>query len=389
MAIRRRKRIKTVNENIAFNVPFVPDVSRDYVLSSLNSRHLSGDGPFTKQVEKGISSISAGSTAILVTSCTHALELACQSLNLKQGDEVILPSYNFTSAAIAVLSAGGTPVFADIHANTKNLNEELLSDCLTVKTRAIVPVHYAGVGAEMNAIMAFANENELAVIEDNAHGLGGSFKGKKLGSFGSMSTLSFHETKNIQCGEGGAIEVNDESLVERLEIMREKGTDRSKFFRGQVAKYQWTDIGSSWLPSDILAALLLGQVEMFDSIQESRHHTWNSYNDALSKWASDEGFELPFIPDGEVHTAHMFYMVSPSLEVRTRFISHMSNLGISTPFHYQSLHSSKAGKVYGRSATTMEVSDRMSDCLVRLPLWVGLSDAQISRVITAVLDFKS
>ena len=204
-----------------------------------------------------------------------------------------------------------------------------------------------------------------------------------------MSTLSFHETKNIQCGEGGALEVNDESLVERLEIMREKGTDRSKFFRGQVAKYQWTDIGSSWLPSDILAAILLGQVEMFDSIQESRHRTWNSYNDALSKWASNEGFELPFVPEGELHTAHMFYMVSPSLEVRTRFISHMSNLGISTPFHYQSLHSSKAGKIYGRSATSMEVSDRMSDCLVRLPLWVGLSDTQVSRVISAVLDFKS
>jgi dTDP-4-amino-4,6-dideoxygalactose transaminase len=377
-----------VEVSIPFNRPFVPQNSSEYVLKSLGSAHLSGDGPYTKIASQNLSKISSESRVLLTTSCTHALELACLALQLDAGDEVIIPSYNFTSAAIAILSAGAVPVFVDVRDDTKNLDENLLEIALSSRTRAIIPVHYAGVGAEMSVIMNFAQKNGLSVIEDNAHGLGGTYQGKKLGSFGAMSTLSFHETKNLQCGEGGALEINTESLLERIEVMREKGTNRSKFFRGQVDKYQWTDIGSSWLPSDILAALLVGQTEKFEFIQKERHAIWQSYQSALIDWSRSNGFELPFIPPGESHTAHMFYMVSPDLETRTQFIEHMRSRSISTPFHYQSLHSSTAGQRYGRQATEMPISDKLSDQLVRLPMWIGLEKMQIDYIVESITSFR-
>lgn len=373
---------------IPFNRPFVPQNSAEYVLKSLGSSHLSGDGPYTKIASENISKISSESRVLLTTSCTHALELACLALQLDPGDEVIIPSYNFTSAAIAILSAGAVPVFVDVRDDTKNIDENLLEIAVSSRTRAIIPVHYAGVGAEMNVIMNFAQKNGLRVIEDNAHGLGGTYQGKKLGSFGAMSTLSFHETKNLQCGEGGALEINTESLLERIEVMREKGTNRSKFFRGQVDKYQWTDIGSSWLPSDILAALLVGQTEKFEFIQNERHAIWHTYQSALTDWSRTSGFELPFIPPGESHTAHMFYMVSPDLQSRTQFIEHMRLRNISTPFHYQSLHSSTAGQRYGRQATEMPISDKLSDRLVRLPMWIGLETKQIDYIVESITSFR-
>ena len=374
--------------SIPFNKPFVPSVSMEMVTKSLQSSHLSGDGPYTKLAQESLNLIQLSGRAILTTSCTHSLELALLGLRFNAGDEVIIPSYNFTSAAIAVLSAGAVPVFVDVRNDTKNLDENLLEQALSPKTKAIIPVHYAGVGAEMNVIMNFSQKNGLRVIEDNAHGLGGTHQGKKLGSFGAMSTLSFHETKNIQCGEGGALIVNDNSLVERLEIMREKGTDRSKFFRGQVAKYQWTDVGSSWLPSDILAALLLGQIEEFEFIQNARGEIWHQYESGLSEWAKNSGFELPFTPTGETQTFHMYYLVAPDLETRTQFIEFMSAKGISTPFHYQSLHSSIAGKKFGRQATEMPISDKLSDRLVRLPMWVGLDKSQIDYTVESISSFR-
>jgi dTDP-4-amino-4,6-dideoxygalactose transaminase len=373
---------------IPFNLPYVPSRSKFLVDEALASGHHSGDGPFSKEAQRYIASITSAKQVLLTTSCTHALELAIELMNIGSGDEVIMPSFNFTSAAIATIRSGATPVFVDIDIDTMNMLPEEFEAAISPRTKAVIPVHYAGVSCDLDLITEICKEKKITLIEDNAHGLGGRFRNRRLGTFGELSTLSFHETKNIHCGEGGAICLNNEELLNQAEILREKGTDRSKFFRGHVDKYQWVGKGSSWLPSDILSALLLGQLEEFNEIQRVRHSIWNRYHARLHEWASELGFIQPLIPDYSKHTAHLYYLMSPNLEVRTNFIAHMRKNGIVTPFHYQALHCSPAGVRYGKSFGSLQNSLAASNRLVRLPMYYGLSEMDLERIISAATSFK-
>ncbi|WP_433014260.1 dTDP-4-amino-4,6-dideoxygalactose transaminase [Kribbella sp. CA-294648] len=360
-----------------------------YVNQSFTSAAVTGDGPFTVRATELITKLTGGLASLLTTSCTHALELTALLLDLEPGDEVILPSFTFVSTANAYVLRGAVPVFVDIRPDTLNLDETQLEAAVTERTKAIVVVHYGGVAAAMDEVLAVAAKYGLAVVEDNAHGLGGTYRGRPLGSFGLMATQSFHGTKNVHCGEGGALVLNDAGLVARAEVIREKGTNRSQFFRGQVDKYSWVDIGSSYLPADPLAAFLTAQLEQFDRIQQPRHTIWDRYDEELAGWAASRGVGVPTVPAECVHTAHLYYLVMPAPADQQGLIAHLRELNISAPFHYVPLHSSPAGERYGRVAPGgCEVTEQVSSRLVRLPLFSQLTEDEQTRVIDGVLSYN-
>ena len=372
-------------KSIPFNSPYSPPNSIVNMKLAMESNHLSGDGDFTHLCSRRLEKILSMKHALLTTSCTHALELVALLLKIQPGDEVILPSFTFVSTANAFVLRGARPVFAEIRDDTFNIDERLLEDLITPRTKAVVVVHYAGVACQMDAIMEICNRLGVPVIEDNAHGFGGSFQGSPLGSFGIASTLSFHETKNIQCGEGGALLVNDPDLNEMAEIIREKGTNRSRFFRGQVDKYTWVEVGSSYLPSELLAAYLLGQLESMDEIQKRRMEIWNSYKYQTRNWAAESNFCFQQVPDDSQHPAHLFALLAPDLNTRSAFISHMADNTVKVVFHYVPLHSSPMGASFGKR--DLPITDSISERLVRLPLYPGMTESQVSRVIDAVTSF--
>ncbi len=374
---------------IAFNRPYSVGTEAAYMQRAIQDGPLSGDGPFTSRATALLMKIVGSSAALLTTSCTHALDLSAILLELHSGDEIIMPSFTFCSTANAYVLRGATPVFVDCRPDTLNIDERLIEAAITERTKAIVVVHYAGVGCEMDVIMAIAAKHGLVVIEDNAHGLGGKYRGRALGSIGAMATQSFHETKNIQCGEGGALMFNDPSYVERAEVIREKGTNRTQFFRGMVDKYRWIDVGSSFLPSDLLAAFLTAQLEAFEDIQARRHAVWAAYDRHLAQWAHDQAVVRPHIPDWCEHPAHLYYLLLPDLENRQRLMKHLSDLGIYAPFHYQPLHNAPAGLQYGRAAGGgCSVTEDVADRLIRLPLFAGLTEGELDRVIEGVLSYR-
>ena len=373
---------------IPFNRACVTGRELSYVTEAIETGPLSGDGPFTARCHRLLEEITGSKKALLTTSCTHALEMAALLVELEPGDEVICPAFTFVSSVNAFALRGARPVFVDIRPDTLNIDERLIEAAITPRTRAIVVVHYAGVACEMDAIAAIASRHGLTVIEDNAHGLFAHYRGKPLGSSAPISTLSFHETKNVTCGEGGALLINDARLIERAEIIREKGTNRSRFFRGQVDKYTWVDVGSSYLPSDLLAAFLLAQLESRDAIQGRRHAIWRCYQAGLAEWAASNGVRLPVAPDHTAHPAHLFYLLLPSLEARTALIEQMKAQHILLVFHYQPLHLSEMGQRFGGKAGQCPVTEDVANRLVRLPLYYQLTDSDQSRVIEGIKKFS-
>ena len=373
--------------SVPFNRLCTVGMEFDYVRQAINQMHTAGDGPFSRKCQEILQNEAGARKALLTTSCTHALEMAALLLNLEPGDEVILPSFTFVSTANAFALRGARPVFVDVRPDTLNLDENLIEKAIGPRTKAIVVVHYAGVGCEMDAIMLLAEKHGLAVVEDNAHGLFGRYRGRPLGSFGCLSSLSFHETKNCTCGEGGALLINSPQLEERAEIIREKGTNRSRFFRGQVDKYTWVDIGSSYLPSDILAAFLFAQLEGREGIQTRRRAIWERYYAQLSAWAQQRGVGLPVVPSHCDQAYHMFYLLLPSLQQRDALISHLLQRGIAAVFHYQPLHVSEMGTKFGGRPGDCPVTESVSDRLVRLPFYNELDTKAQDQVIDAIHGF--
>lgn len=374
--------------SIPFNRPCVVGPCADYVQQALASSSHAGDGAFTKRAQALLENWLGAPKVLLTTSCTHALEMAGLLLNLAPGDEVIVPSFTFVSTANAFALRGARIVFADVREDTLNLDERALSALITSRTRAIVPVHYAGVGCAMPELLEVARQHGLTVVEDNAHGLFGRRGGQALGSFGALATQSFHETKNFSCGEGGALVINDPALIERAEIIREKGTNRSRFFRGQVDKYTWVDLGSSYLLSDLLAAVLLAQLEQREAIQARRQQLWQNYATQLAGWAAAHGARLPVVPADCEHPAHLFYLLMPSLASRQALIQHLRASGIQAVFHYLPLHLSEFGRRQGGCPGECPVAEAVSDTLLRLPLYAALTDDEQARVIAAVHAFR-
>lgn len=357
---------------IPFNKPYMTGRELWYIAQAHAQGHLSGDGQFTRRCHAWLEQHTGAAGALLTHSCTGALEMAALLLDLRPGDEVIMPSYTFVSTANAFVLRGAVPVFVDIREDTLNLDERLIEAAITSRTRAICVVHYAGVACEMDAILAVAARHGLRVIEDAAQGIYSKYKGRALGGIGDFGALSFHETKNLIAGEGGALLSRDASHASRAEILREKGTNRSQFFRGQIDKYTWVDTGSSYLPSELVAAFLLAQTEEGDSITARRLSAWSAYHDWAERHELTGVLRRPIVPANCEHNAHMYYVLLPSLEKRTRFISRMNEAGIGAVFHYVPLHSSPAGRRYGRVHGDMFITERVSDRLVRLPLWIGV-----------------
>ena len=374
--------------NIPFNRASMAGPELEYIRQAVESGHISGDGPFTKRCHRLLEETADVKKALLTTSCTHALEMAALLLDFGAGDEVIVPSFTFVSTPNAFVLRGAKPVFVDIRSDTLNLDERALEAKIGPRTKAICLVHYAGIACEMNAIMELANAHRIPVVEDNAHGLFGRYRGRPLGSFGAMATLSFHETKNLSCGEGGALLIQDQRLTARAEIIREKGTNRSRFFRGEVDKYGWVDVGSSYLPSDVLAAFLFAQLEARAQIQVRRQAIWEGYATRLGPWAAKHGIGLPTVPSHVDQAFHLFYLLLPSLDRRTAFIAHMKAHGIGAPFHYLPLHLSPMGERFGGRAGDCPVTEEVSDRLVRLPLFTSLSDSELDRVVDVVTQFS-
>ena len=372
---------------IPLNRPVLFGKETAYILDAIARAHVSGDGYYSIRCHVFLENLLGVPKALLCTSCTHALEMAAFLLDIQPGDEIILPSFTFVSTANAFVLRGGRPVFADIRPDTLNLDERQLEALINPRTRAIVAVHYAGVGCEMDAIVATAARHGIPVIEDNAHGLFGKYRGRYLGTFGCLATQSFHETKNVTCGEGGALLINEPSYIGRAEILREKGTDRSRFFRGQVDRYSWIDVGSSYLPSDILAAFLLAQLESCDEIQRRRKAAWHFYFDHLRQWADDHGVRLPVVPPHCEQAFHMFYLLLPCLDDRQALIQHLSSRGICSVFHYLPLHLSPMGRRFGGREGACPVTEDASDRLVRLPFFNDISEAEQSEVLAALKDF--
>jgi dTDP-4-amino-4,6-dideoxygalactose transaminase len=372
---------------VDFNRPLPVGKEQEYILQALQSGHISGDGPFTKKCHALLQEFLGVPQVLLTTSCTHALEMAALLLQLRPGDEVILPDFTFVSTVNAFVLRGAKPVFVDIRPDTLNIDETKLADAMSPRTRAVVPVHYAGVGCEMDVILDATKSRGVAVVEDNAHGLFGRYKGRYLGTFGALAAQSFHETKNFSCGEGGALIINDPSMKDRAEIIREKGTNRSRFFRGQIDKYTWVDIGSSYLPSDILAAYLFGQLEQRARIQTHRQNAWNTYAVGLKDWAEKHEIQLPKVPEHCDQPFHMFYMLMPNLELRTRFIKHLRERGVYAVFHYLPLHLSDMGRKLGGSEGDFPITERVSDQLVRLPLHNLITGDEQEEVIEAIQNF--
>jgi dTDP-4-amino-4,6-dideoxygalactose transaminase len=372
---------------IPFNKPCLTGKELLYVAETILRGHAAGDGIFTQKCHKFLQDKFRVQRALLTTSCTHALEMAALLLNIQPGDEVIVPSFTFVSTVNAFVLRGAKPVFADIRPDTLNLDETLLPHLIGPRTKAIVPVHYAGVACEMDSILATARSQGIAVVEDNAHGLFARYKGRYLGTFGCLATQSFHETKNIICGEGGALLVNDPAFVERAEILREKGTNRSRFYRGQVDKYTWVDLGSSYLPSEMLAAYLFAQLESWQSIQSKRKAIWHRYATGLAGWAREHQVEMPVIPLHCEPAYHMSYLLLPSLSERQRLIYHLKERGILSVFHYSPLHLSEMGRKFGGFEGQCPVTESVSDRLLRLPFYNDLSESEQNEVIEALLQF--
>ena len=372
---------------ICFNVPPYTGKEIDYIKKAVENHKICGDGEFTKKDSEWIENKTGTAKCLLTTSCTHATEMAALLLDIKPGDEVIMPSYTFVSTADAFVLRGATPVFIDIRPDTMNIDENLIEDAITDKTRAIVPVHYAGVGCEMDKIMDIAKCHNLKVVEDAAQGIMASYKGKPLGTFGDFGAFSFHETKNFSIGEGGALLIRDKENIERAEIFREKGTDRSKFFRGQVDKYRWQDFGSSYLPSELNAAYLYAQLEEADTIQTARMARWNQYHEKLSPLAEQGRIQLPFIPDYCEHNAHMFYIKTKDMAERTDLINYMKSKDVLTVFHYVPLHSAPAGLKYGRFHGEDKYTTKESERLLRLPMYYSLTPDDCEYVADQVLNF--
>lgn len=374
---------------INFNEPTLSGKELEYITDAVTVEHkLCGDGKYTHKCNKWIEEQTGVAKAMLTTSCTHALEIAALLCDIKEGDEVIMPSYTFCSTADAFVLRGAKIVFVDIRPDTMNINENLIEEAITEKTKAIVPVHYAGVGCEMDKIMDIAARHGLKVVEDAAQGVCASYKGKALGSVGDYGCFSFHETKNYCMGEGGAILLRDKKDIEEAEIIREKGTNRSKFFRGQIDKYTWVDRGSSYLPSELNAAYLWAQLETADSIFDDRMSKWNLYNEILgSSDVIKNRAELPFIPDGCVHNAHMYYVKAKDLDERTRLIAHLKANGINAVFHYVPLHSAEGGLKYGRFSGEDKFTTKESERLLRLPLHYNLSLSDVEMISNCVISF--
>ena len=372
---------------INFNVPTYTNKTTEYILDVFKEKHASGDGKYTKLCNQWFKQNYSLKQALLVHSGTAALEMAAILSDLDAGDEVIMPSYTFCSTANAFLLAGATPVFIDIRPDTLNIDETLIEQAITNKTKAIVPVHYAGVGCEMDKILEIAKKYNLLVIEDAAQAFDSKYKGKRLGTIGDMGCFSFHETKNVMSGEGGLFVTNNETYTESAEIIREKGTNRSKFFRGQVDKYTWVDKGSSYLPSDVIAAYLYSILEIEQDIQEKRKYVWNLYNNAFENLEKEGKVRRPIIPEYCTNNAHMFYLLFNDLKTRTNFISYLKENNIYAPFHYIPLHSSPAGSKYCKTSSKMDITNNISDTLVRLPLYYDIRKEDINKIISTVLDF--
>ncbi len=375
----------TNSMKIDFNRPYVVGKEFDYIREALQAAHLSGNGKFTKQCQAWFERQLGSRKALLTHSCTAALEMSAILADIGPGDEVIMPSFTFVSTANAFVLRGAVPVFVDIRADTLNLDEIKIEAAITPKTKAIAVVHYAGVSCEMDAIMDIARRRNLLVIEDAAQGIMSSYKGKALGSIGHMGALSFHETKNILSGEGGALLVNDERFVQRAEIVWEKGTNRSQFFRGQVDKYTWVDVGSSFLPSEILAAFLWAQIEDVAAITRRRVAIWERYHRRLAGVQTSGMLRGPVIPEGCTNNAHMYYFLARDHALQAKVIQTLKDRAIQAVFHYIPLHSAPAGRKYGRAQGELTVTDRVSETLVRLPMWVGLQDEQIDMIADAVI----
>ena len=369
---------------IPFNKPYMTGKELWYIAQAHGMGHLAGDGSYTRLCNRWIEQRTGAERALLTHSCTAALEMSALLSGVGPGDEVIMPSYTFVSTANAFVLRGATPVFVDVRADTLNLDERLVEAAVTPRTKAIVPVHYAGVGCEMDALTAIARRHELLVIEDAAQAVMSSYRGRPLGSIGDLAAISFHETKNVISGEGGALLVNNPLLAERAEIIREKGTNRSQFFRGQVDKYTWVDVGSSYLPGEIIAAFLWAQMEEVDAITRRRLALWGTYHQWFAEAERAGKLRRPVVPGHCVHNAHMYYVLLPDLDTRTKVIGKLKALGVHAVFHYVPLHSAPAGLKYGRTHGEMQVTDDIADRLLRLPMWVGMEDHQ-AEIIQAVL----
>lgn len=373
---------------IPFNRPTLIGKELHYIAQVIHNGHAAGDGEFTRKCSQLLEQVLDVRKVLLTTSCTHALEMASLLLDIQPGDEVIVPAFTFVSTVNAFVLRGARPIFIDIRQDTLNMDEAQLGRLITPRTCAILPVHYAGVGCEMDTICEIAAEHNIPIVEDNAHGLFGKYKGKNLGTFGAFATQSFHETKNVTCGEGGALLVNDPCYIERAEIIREKGTNRSRFFRGQVDKYTWVDIGSSYLPSDILAAFLYAQLEAREEIQSKRRKIWEYYNQHLGAWATKNDVRLPIVPAHCEQSYHMYYLLLPTLEYRQALIAHLKSQGILSVFHYLPLHLSDMGRQFGGKEGDCPVTEDVSDRLLRLPFFNDLEEDDQQQVVTAIYEFE-
>ncbi len=372
---------------IKFNVPPCGEKATEYITECVKNQKICGDGAYTKKCNEWIENKTKTAKCLLTTSCTHATELAALLADIKPGDEVIMPAFTFVSTADAFVLRGATPVFVDIRPDTMNIDENLIEAAITDKTKAIVPVHYAGVSCEMDTIMDIAKRHNLIVIEDAAQGIMSTYKGRALGTIGDFGAFSFHETKNYSMGEGGALLIRDEKDVENAEIFREKGTDRSKYYRGQVDKYTWVNYGSSYLPSDMNAAYLYAQLEHADEINEARLSCWNRYYERLLPLKEKGLLELPVIPEGCVHNAHMFYIKLKDIAERTKFIEYMKNNEIMSVFHYIPLHTAPAGLKYARFNGEDRYTTRESERLTRLPMYYGLKISEVDHICDVIEGF--
>lgn len=373
---------------IVFSRPFRAPGENTYVAEVLASGHVHGDGPFTAAASKLVRQVTGAPLALLTTSCTHALELAGVLLELGPGDEVIVPSFTFSSTAAAIAMRGATPVFVDIDPRALCLDLDLVEAAVTERTRAVYTVHYGGIGHRLDELTALCERHGVVLVEDNAHGIGARWRGRTLGTFGALATQSFHDTKNVHCGEGGALLVNDvDRFGERAEIVREKGTNRAMFLRGQVDKYTWVDTGSSYLPSDLLAAVLRAQLEHFDHIQAERHRVWDRYARDLVTWADQTGARLMHVPDDAEHPAHVFYLLMPDHKGQLGLLGHLKEHGVIGTFHYQPLDSSPAGKRLGLTPAPCTVTADVARRLVRLPLWPDLTEADLDRIVSATTSY--
>lgn len=374
---------------IPFNKPHLSGKELYNIAQSAFSGRLAGDGGYTELCHQWLEQNTTCKKALLTHSCTAALEMAALLLDIQPGDEIIMPSYTFVSTANAFVLRGGIPVFVDIRADTLNLDEKLIEDAITSKTKAIVPVHYAGVSCEMDLISDIAKKYDLAVVEDAAQGIMSTYKGRPLGSLGDFGALSFHETKNVIAGEGGAILINSSDYIERAEVIREKGTDRSRFFRGEIDKYTWQDIGSSFLPGELIASFLWAQLEDCLDITQSRLNAWNYYHDSLKSLEDSESVRRPIVPDFCTHNAHMYYLVLNSLEQRTEWLHFLKSFGVNAVFHYVPLHLSPAGQRYGRVHGQLNITESLSQRIIRLPIWYGMPKEDQDYIMNLLYEIKS